>query len=97
MQSEFQKRLVELLKGKNVSQVAKDVGMAKSLLNEWKTSKKGPSLASMKHVKALSEYFGIDFEELVLGQGPKEEMTLTTVTFVDNGNTYSVSITRLKD
>lgn len=97
MTNNFSKMLNKLLEGKSVTQVAKDIGVSKSLLSEWRSSKRGPNLSSLHHVKALADYLGVDFEELIFGEEKRESEVLTTVNFKDENKTYNITITRIKD
>lgn len=93
----FSKTLNELFKNKSITQVAKEIGIAKSTLSEWASSKKGPNLSSMHHVRNLADYLGISFEELIFGKESKNVETLTTVDFKDNGMNYTIKIMKRKD
>ena len=93
--NDFSKMLNKLLKDKSVTQVAKEIGMPKSVLSEWKSSKKGPNLSSMHHVRKLAQYLGVDFEELLFGEDKKSTEVLTTVNFKDENKTYNITITKL--
>lgn len=95
--NQFSVMLNKLLKDKSVTKVAKEIGMPKSLLSEWRSSKKGPNLSSMHHVRKLASYLGVSFEELLFGEeGFKEkEEVLTIVNFKDGQNTFSVKITKM--
>lgn len=93
----FSNILKKSLAEENLSALAKQLEIPKSLLHDWMQAKRSPSLASMHHVRKIARHIGISFEELLFGEIEKEEKTLTTVTFNDNGNKYSVSITKLKD
>lgn len=91
----FSKMLNELFKHKSITQVAKEIGIPKSTLSEWASSKKGPNLSSMHHVRELASYLGISFEELIFGKESSETKTLTTVKFTDGENKYSISIIKI--
>lgn len=69
----FHKILSEKLKGQNLTQVARDVGISQSLLHDWCKSRRTPNLSSSETLKKLADYLGLSFEELLFG----EETALT--------------------
>ena len=93
----FSKTLTKYLRDKSITKVASDLGIPKSTLSEWCTSKKGPNLSSMNKVKDLANYLGISFEELIFGETQRESEVLTTVNFKDGKNKYTIKITKHKE
>ncbi|MGB0454356.1 MAG: helix-turn-helix transcriptional regulator [Bacteriovoracaceae bacterium] len=93
----FAQKLKTALEGHNLTKLANELDIPSSVLHDWCKGSRKPSMKNLKLVKKLADHVGFNFEELVLGDSYKEEKTLTTVTFSDGGNRYSVSITKLKD
>ena len=93
----FSKKLKHALAGMNLSKLAKELSIPKSVLHDWIQAKRKPSLANMNHVKNLANYLGISFEELLLGQAENKQQHLTTVSFKDGDRKYSISITKIVD
>lgn len=93
----FAQKLKVALEGHNLTRLANELGIPSSVLHDWCKGSRKPSMKNLKLVKILADRVGLDFEELVLGDSFREKEVLTTVTFSDGGNHYSVSITKLKD
>lgn len=80
---EFQNRLYDLRKKRGISQeeLAGEVGVSRQTISKWET---GESTPDMEKMIALSTYFGITLDELVLGkkdmpENMTENMTDNTV------------------
>ncbi|MGB0454571.1 MAG: helix-turn-helix transcriptional regulator [Bacteriovoracaceae bacterium] len=97
MSDTFAQKLKDSLEGHNLTKLANELDIPSSVLHDWCKGSRKPSMKNLKLVKRIADYTGLNFEELVLGDSYREEKTLTTVTFSDGGNRYSVSITKLKD
>lgn len=100
MKYSFSKTLSHALGKCNLSKVSKDLDIPKSLLHDWLHAKRSPNMSSMHHVRKLAQHVGIDFEELLFGDGIEDlnpNKVLTTVTFNDSGNYYSITITKLEN
>lgn len=93
----FASKLKKALKGYNLTRLAEELDIPSSLIHDWISASRKPSMDNLKRVKRLCDHLHLNFEELVLGDEYKEEKTLTTVTFTDGKSRYSVSITKLKD
>lgn len=48
----------------NLSELARTIGMSKSLLADWSRARRTPSGKNMHNVLKLAKYFGISFEDL---------------------------------
>lgn len=86
--------LEKRLKGKNLSQLARELGISKSLLADWVAARRLPSLKNVEALKRLSTYLGISLEELLLGEDDKR--VITSLLFQDGERKYSIQITRIK-
>ena len=94
MESHFTKLLREKLEGVNLSHVARELDIPKTLLFECKQARRLPSLKNIEHVKALADYFGLSLDELLIGS--KSGSVVSSVEFEDQNRKYRIHIERLK-
>lgn len=87
--------LAERLAGKNLSQVARELGIGKSLLADWVASRRVPSLRNADAIGKLATYLGLTLDQLVLGE-KVERKVISAVTFDDDSRQYRINIERLK-
>lgn len=87
--------LNERLKGQNLSQVARELGISKSLLADWVASRRLPSMKNIEAVAKVAAYLGLSLEQLLLGKD-SERRIISAVTFEDERRSYRVNIERLK-
>jgi transcriptional regulator with XRE-family HTH domain len=93
----FSEILRERLKGKNLSQVARDLNISNSLLSDWYSSRRVPSFKSAPALKRLADYLGLEFEELFLGvKKSRKDKLISSVAFGDEDRHYNISIRRIK-
>lgn len=83
------------LQGENLSQVARELGISKSLLADWVSSRRLPSLRNIGAVVKLAGYLGLTLEELLLGDVDSQK-TIGAISFEDENRHYRVNIKRLK-
>lgn len=89
----FSDILKKKLKDKNLSQVARELEIPKTLLHEWTNSKRTPSFKNVGHLKRLAEYLSMSLEELLIEESG--EKVISSVTFDDAGRKYRVKIERV--
>lgn len=87
--------LREKLAGKNLSQVARDLKISKSLLSDWVSSRRTPSLKNIEALGKLASYLGLSLQELLTGHNDERKI-LTAVTFEDDEKQFRITIERLK-
>ncbi|MGE4233196.1 MAG: helix-turn-helix domain-containing protein [Bacteriovoracia bacterium] len=87
--------LRERLEGENLSKVARELGISKSLLADWVSARRLPSLKNIKSVAKLATYLGLTLEQLLIGT-PQESKVISAVSFEDEKRIYRLSIERLK-
>ena len=87
--------LNERLAGKNLSKVARELGISKSLLADWVASRRLPSLKNIGAVAKLATYLGLTLEQLLLGS-QHEVKVISAVSFEDEKRVYRLSIERVK-
>ncbi len=87
--------LKEHLEGKNLSQIARELGISKSLLADWVSSRRLPSMKNIDAVAKVANYLGLSLEQLLLGT-KDERKVISAVTFDDEKRSYRVNIERLK-
>lgn len=95
MQAKISEILRERLAGENLSQVARELGISKSLLADWVASHRLPSLKNIDAVAKLAAYLGLSLEQLLLGKEDGRKI-ISTITFEDERRTYRINIERLK-
>lgn len=87
--------LNERLKGENLSQVARELGISKSLLADWVASRRLPSMKNIEAVAKVAGYLGLTLEQLLLGRD-SERRIISAVSFEDEKRSYRINIERLK-
>lgn len=87
--------LKERLAGQNLSKVARELGISKSLLADWVAARRLPSLKNIQAVAKLANYLGLSLEQLLLAK-PQESKIISAVSFEDDKRVYRLSIERLK-
>lgn len=87
--------LRERLEGENLSKIARELGISKSLLADWVASRRLPSLKNIEAVAKLAAYLGLSLEQLLLGKEDNRKI-ISAVTFEDEKRSYRVNIERLK-
>ncbi len=95
MEAKISKILRERLKGENLSRVARELGISKSLLADWVASRRLPSLKNIEAVAKLANYLGLSLEQLLLGKD-SDRRIISAVTFEDDKRAYRINIERLK-
>lgn len=87
--------LKERLAGQNLSKVARELGISKSLLADWVAARRLPSLKNIQAVAKLANYLGLSLEQLLLAKA-QESKIISAVSFEDDKRVYRLSIERLK-
>jgi len=95
MESKISEILQERLAGENLSKIARDLGISKSLLADWVSSRRLPSLKNIGAVVKLAAYLGLTLEQLLVGKGDDRKV-ISAVTFEDDRRSYRINIERLK-
>ena len=87
--------LKQRLEGENLSKIARELGISKSLLADWVASRRLPSLKNIDAVAKLANYLGLTLEQLLLGKDDGRKV-ISAVTFEDDQRCYRINIERLK-
>jgi transcriptional regulator with XRE-family HTH domain len=95
MDSPISKILRERLHGQNLTKVARELGISKSLLADWTASRRLPSLKNIDAVAKISAYLGLSLEHLLLGKD-SERKVVSSVCFTEDGREYQICIERKK-
>ena len=90
----FADRLNRKLKGKNVAQVARELGIPKSVLHDWAQAEHMPSMSNIAQLKKLADYFSLTLEELLLGETKSD--LVSAHTYEENGSRYRIKVERIK-
>lgn len=94
---QFFEILQQKLQGKNLSLVARELKISKSLLHDWHSGRRVPSFRNSESLKKLADYIGCEFEELFLGmKKTRKDKLISTIAFGDDGREYMISIRRIK-
>jgi transcriptional regulator with XRE-family HTH domain len=93
---QFNEILRKRLEGKNLSAVARELKISKSLIADWVGARRAPSMKNIEAVYRLANYLGLSLEELLLGTKAREVKTLVSAKFEDEGNEYRIHISREK-
>lgn len=95
MAQNFSKILRERLAGRNLSQLARELGISKSLLADWVGARRIPSLRNIGAIAKLADHLGLTLEQLLLGN-KQEKRVISAITFDDDSREYRINIERLK-
>lgn len=95
METKISEILQKRLKGENLSKVARELGISKSLLADWTAARRMPSLRNIGAIAKLAAYLGLSLEQLLLGKDDGRKV-ISAVTFEDETRSYRVNIERLK-
>lgn len=80
------------LSGKNISQIAKQIRVSKSLIHDWTSSRRLPNAKNFPALLKLAKYLGLTLEELIFDKTSPQKITLASTTFSDSGNSYRIEI-----
>lgn len=95
MEAKISEILRQRLEGENLSKVARELGISKSLLADWVASRRLPSLRNIDAVAKVATYLGLTLEQLLLGK-EQDRKLISAVTFEDGNRAYRINIERLK-
>ncbi len=94
MSENFHKILKERLEGENLSAISKQLDIPNSLLHDWHSAKRLPSMKNIEAVKRLADYLGLTLEELFIEDTSKN--IITSLSFKDEDKEYRILIERIK-
>lgn len=94
MSEHFHHILEDRIASKNISSIAKELDIPKSLLHDWVVSGRTPSLKNIHHIESLANYLGLTLDELLIGN--KEKKIISSISFEDEGRKYQINIERIK-
>mgnify|MGYP003524516972 CR=1 FL=1 len=95
MEWKFSKILATRLKGKNLSALAKELDMPRSMLHDWVKGKRIPSLNNIEYIKLLADHLGISLEELLTGEKDDKKI-ISSILFQDDSRQYKIQVERIK-
>lgn len=95
MELKFSKILSNRLKGKNLSALAKKLGMPRSILHSWVKAEGIPSLNNLDYIIKLADYLNLSLEEILTGEEGNRKV-ISAITFQDESRVYKMSIERIK-
>lgn len=62
MVKNFNKLLKQKLQDKNLSEISRDLGIPRSILQDWVHENREPSMKSLKYVKRIADFLGYSLE-----------------------------------
>lgn len=86
--------LNERLKDKNLAEVARKISVSKTILHDWYTGRRIPSLKNIAALKKLADILGMDLEDLLLGES--NERIISSVIFDDEKRRYQINIKKIR-
>jgi len=92
-QTPLSKILNDHFKGKNLSLISRELGISKSLLSDWVSARRIPSLKNIEQVAKISDYIGMPLDQLLLGRSTHGEV-VGSVQIKDGDRTYKVIVSR---
>lgn len=95
MELKVSKILAQRLKGKNLSALAKELEMPRSMLHDWVKGKRIPSLNNIEYIKLLANHLGISLEELLTGEKDDKKI-ISSILFQDDSRQYKIQVERIK-
>lgn len=93
MMSKFAGLLKKRLAGKNLAQLARELKIPRTVLHDWVTARRTPSLRNIDHLTALAQHLGISLDEMLTE--PNAERVINTMIFEDDGKKYRIKIERV--
>lgn len=91
----FNQKLKSFFRHKNLSKISRDLKIPRSLLQDWVTYNRLPSMRNMFYVRKLAVYFKIPMENLIFGDSDPDEVQ--KFVFQDKGVAYEIIIYRKKN
>jgi transcriptional regulator with XRE-family HTH domain len=76
--------------------VAKECGIGKSLLNDWLSARRIPSAKNLPQLYKLAKYLGLTLEQLLFDTSPTSCQTISSTRFTDGGVEYRVNIEKVR-
>ena len=95
MELKFSKILSQRLKGKNLSALAKELGMPRAMLHDWVKAKRIPSLSNLEYIIKIADHLNLSLEEILTGEESNKKV-ISAITFQDENRQYKMSIERFK-
>ncbi len=89
----FRKILRDRLKDENITRLCIRLSIPRSVLLQWRDGSSAPSFKNLKHLKALSDHFGMTLEELLLAQS--NEKLISAVTFYHEKAQFRIKIEKI--
>jgi DNA-binding phage protein len=90
----FHKILKAHFRDKNLSEVARNLAIPRSVLSDWLKEEKDPSFKNLDYLKRIADHLGLSLDELLLGETTAR--VISNITFEDGTNKYQVLINKIK-
>lgn len=95
VETRINKILRTRLKGKNLSALARQLGVRKTLLADWVSARRVPSLRNIEAIAKIAAYLNLSLEELLLKDDDQRKV-ISSATFEEEDREYRIHIERLK-
>ena len=90
----FRENLNKYLKGRNLSRVARELDISKSILFDWTKGRRVPSFKNLYQVKKIADYIGLSFEDILIGEKSNVDL-IKSVDFLENDKRYIIKVERV--
>lgn len=87
------KILNERLRGENLSRIARQIGISKSVLSDWVAARRVPSLKNIEQVAKLADYLGLSLDQLLLGRSTQGQV-VGSVQIQDGDRSYKIVVSK---
>lgn len=92
MSHHFHKILKRRLNGKNLSKIARELEIPRSVLQDWIHEKRSPSLKNIDYIKKLANHLNLTLDEILTGN--QKEDVVSTYSFVLGKEKFKITICR---
>ncbi len=93
-ENHFNNILKEAFGDKNLSELARELDMPRSIFQDWVQEKRLPSMKNLKYLRRIADYLNMSLDELLTGE--TEKKVVTSITFEDQERKYQILINRIK-
>ena len=76
--------------------VAKECGISKSLLNDWIAARRLPSAKNLPHLLKLARCLGLTLEQLLFDENHSDSKIIASTRFSDGPVEYRINIEKVK-
>lgn len=93
-------KLAQVLKrelgSRKQSEVARECGISRTLLNDWISARRIPSAKNLGQLNRLAKFLGLTLEQILFDEQPRQTNLIASTRFTDNETEYRVCIEKVK-